>query len=142
MKVYLGCMVQQTWPKVWFWGDKQIISYEFFTEFFANFFVIFFLSVCATYPNYKKIGQKLSVPQLNDTFMLKISKSVQNQKNAYISGLSGPNPKPFVVVNPFGSRVSIMPKWFESLTTPIPVSGHPCQKSALKSTQHFLMLYY
>ena len=40
---------------------------------------------------------------------------------AYISGPSGPSPKPFGVVNSFGSRVRTMPKWFGSLTTAIPV---------------------
>ena len=65
-------------------------------------------------------------------FMQKISKTGQNQKNAYISVLSSPSPKPFGVVNPFGSRVPTMPKWFGSLTTPIPVPGHPCKKSPLK----------
>ena len=33
----------------------------------------------------------------------------------------------------FLSRVPTMPKWFGSLTTPIPVPDHPCQKSPLKS---------
>ena len=75
---------------------------------FGTFFKIFFckfslcISVCTTYPSCMKIKQKLSIPQLNARFMQKISKTGQNQKNAYISDLSSPCPKPFGVINPLG----------------------------------------
>ena len=107
----------------------------FLTLFLQIFFCdLDFLTNFATiYPKINQIRQKLCIPHQNTIFGLKWWKSGQNQKNAYNSGASGPRLKPFRVVNSFGSRVPTMPKWFRSLTVPIPVSVHPCEKSPLES---------